>query len=378
MLYCLLLLFVLVAACKQPIQKAYDCPPFRDSLERLVFIGERISVERNDEQDTMDATFTARYKIIEKVCGDYEDDTVDFTIYDHSGFLAFSNSQKVMLFLVKNSGSYYHGKYLYYPMYRTKENRWASAFPVFKYLPEDSLLYPFRPERISFSDTVSYDVTGLKKRQILTRYPPPYYRISGNRAYPVYGFHVQELLQLNYINYLNSRRDMDSLVPLEIVLTMFDEVELSTEERKGLKNAWSEFVHGIQTKNATGLKRMSNDSVSCAVCEGFSSPHFYNDQEPIDTFAFHAFASFPGSAVWKQMKAGKYKISAVQDFDDSDNGTKPKPIEGSTRYTIALQTTEDFDAGTYDVQHYFRFVKHQGQFKFVGMESSGTNYKPKK
>lgn len=66
----------------------------------FVFVGEKIEVkEMPYEEWSMDAGYKAKYKILQKVYGDYDKAIIEFEVYDHYGIPKFSKYKHVLLFV---------------------------------------------------------------------------------------------------------------------------------------------------------------------------------------------------------------------------------------------------------------------------------------
>src|SRR5687767_1413647 len=96
----------------------------------FVFVGEQISVtpftpEVPNGTILMDEAFKARYKVIETVFGEYNNDTIEFEVYDHYGVPAFSKFKFALLYVSREAdGNLYHEKYMYSDVYKTVDGKW--------------------------------------------------------------------------------------------------------------------------------------------------------------------------------------------------------------------------------------------------------------
>lgn len=202
------------------LTEKFYCQEKYDSL--IVFVGEKISVvdfpdstyldTLVTEGDTIvtihtaeDARFIATYKVIQLINGNYIQDTISFIVYDHYGRPAFSKFQNVLLFVRQIEGKYYHVKYQYFEVYRTKNNRWASPYNSFEYDHPNSHTFTVKAEQIQFVDEISNEISGMSKKQIRTIYPKPYYRIEKNKAISVYGNYIEELFLIKQQGVLKAR-----------------------------------------------------------------------------------------------------------------------------------------------------------------------------
>jgi hypothetical protein len=341
-----------------------------------VIIGEKIEVkELTDEKNIMDAKFLAKYKILERVCGDYRRDTVEFIVYDHYGRPAFEDYKTVMLYLIEYEGKFYHEKYLYHDLYKTKAGRWASPYDWLDHDRVDSSKNPPKPIKIDFAEEVSYSTIGLKKREIKQRFPEPFYQIADTKAIAVYGFHVPELFEFDKRGVLTAtglfgKPDTAELKVQEIELEKFEQHHISKKERMALLSTWNKLLNAIETQNTQKIKELSLDSVICSVCEGFDSRHFYNDVEPIDTFIRTSYSNFPNTGLWNHLKKGNIKLSATKYPERKpEHFLVPKP-ESLIIYEVTCVILSKDEYAKYRQHHSFQFVKAKGVFKFYGMESS--------
>lgn len=117
-----------------------------DSVNLFAFIGEKISVTEFDPNENntrieidsitgdtirrmsyaLDNGFRNKYKVLKNVFNDLKTDTIDFVAYDHYGRPGFENYENVILYisLNKDKGYYYHQKYQYDPVQKTKKGTW--------------------------------------------------------------------------------------------------------------------------------------------------------------------------------------------------------------------------------------------------------------
>lgn len=203
---------------------AYDSQSQIVKDDLIVFIGEKISLERdtNDKmfgidtiingQDTIFSgwqklgyKYEAKYKVLDKIHGHYDKDTIDFVLYDHEGNPEVAEHNTVMLFVSKDDGVLYHQKYQYFPMYITTEGRWASPYSVqdYNHAYKDSITV--KPEIIPFKDEVYFSVIHLHPDKIAKIYSPQYFEIRDRKAYTRYGNYPDDLLKLKLQTVLKAR-----------------------------------------------------------------------------------------------------------------------------------------------------------------------------
>lgn len=166
-----------------------------DSL--FVFIGEKISVEAfpPDTLFHMDEFFKAKYKVLETVYGNFTMNTIEFEVADHYGFPEFATYKNVILYVARHGGKWYHLKYLYTPVYKTVDNKWAGMYQGRDYAKMENQDISIKPEKIQFKDKICIDTTKTKF-DFGDSYNPLYYKVKGKKAYPTHGNYVPELFLL--------------------------------------------------------------------------------------------------------------------------------------------------------------------------------------
>jgi len=173
----------------------------KDSL--IVFIGEKIEVRKMTDQDKtafipdIKEGYVASYRILKLINGHYSADTITFHAYDHDGMPAFSNYDHGLLFVYPNGYGYLHTKYTFYPVYKTKNEKWAGVYAAGDYQNnyfKDKITV--NPEKIDFSDKLSFDLAKVTSEMKEYYYPAPFFTIRNNKAVPVYGNYVEDLFRI--------------------------------------------------------------------------------------------------------------------------------------------------------------------------------------
>ena len=190
-------LFVLLLGCKTNDKKPLIPKDETSEAEKrntlFAFVGEKISVQLlPQDSGSWDGKFEGKYKILERIYGDYPKDTIEFKAYDHYGIPGFSHYKNALLFVSEYKGKYYHEKYQYFDVYLTKENRWAGTY-------NDHEDYgKIKPEKIAFADSVYLQTKIMNNagEVVDLNYSPPYYRIIDDKAYPLYGNYVEDLFAI--------------------------------------------------------------------------------------------------------------------------------------------------------------------------------------
>lgn len=174
-----------------------------------VFVGKKIKLEYAKRKYycnviSFDSKFDAEYKVIKSIYGKLDEDIIKFTVYDHNGRPQFGNFDTVMLFISNYCNEFFHQKYQYYDLYKTKDGRYASPYKTFEYSRLDSTSL-IKPELIEFEKKVFYKIKNASKEHILKNYPEPYYKIKRNKVIAIYGNYVPELLELKKQTILKER-----------------------------------------------------------------------------------------------------------------------------------------------------------------------------
>jgi len=235
----------------------------------FVFVGEKLDfVELPYEEGSMDGGFKVKYKILQRVYGNYLGDTIEFNAYDHYGIPPFSKFKNVLLFVSEYKGKYYHEKYQFFDVYNTKNNRWASSYKQYDYGHSYNANTTVKPEKIDFVDKVAYPtIIKYGKNEIDTiSYPKPYYETIGDSAFAVYGNYVEELFRLKKEGVLTARELFGDRNEKELELGVQD-IELAEIKREYDKDDlkfiafWKLLAKGITKSDLKILKRISLDSL---------------------------------------------------------------------------------------------------------------------
>jgi len=181
-----------------------------DSSKYLVFVGAKTSiipVPPKEDEIPFDSRFLAKYEVLDVYRGTYANKDIEFTVFDHYGVPPFSKYEHVLLYLEKHEGRYYHSKYQYTPLYKTKNGKWAGAYPTYDYTHSYNENTKIIPEIIDFVKPVVVDISEYEKEDIQRWFPKPYYKIEGKKAIAVYGNYIDELFILKQNGVLKARGD---------------------------------------------------------------------------------------------------------------------------------------------------------------------------
>ncbi len=229
-----------------------------DTTRLFAFVGENISVEPLPHiQGSMDNCFKAKYLILQIVYGNFSKDTIEFVACDHYGTPAFSKFKNVLLYVSADNGTYYHQKYMYNDVYKTKDERWAGTYASDDYEHAYNKHTKIKPVKIEFAETVSFPTKMVDEegRQLDFSYSKLYFKTVGDSAFAVYGNYIEDLVTLKKTGFLTARGMFQATAEQEE-----DMVEASQPEpRKTPPGAddlkflafWKDFIASL---NEPGLK----------------------------------------------------------------------------------------------------------------------------
>ena len=174
----------------------------------FVFVGEKISVEPVipiQGELKVDQQFIAKYRVLEKVYGNYDNELIEFNVFDHRGFPPFAKYEHALIYIVIHNGKYYHAKYMSSPLFETVDGKWAGPYDAHYYSYVNNNDTQIKPEIILFRKPVIFDISHWKPSDVKKFYPKPYYKIKGKQAVAVYGNYVPELFLLKQHGLLRAR-----------------------------------------------------------------------------------------------------------------------------------------------------------------------------
>jgi hypothetical protein len=173
-----------------------------------IFIGKKINVSSVDTSkycgETMDSEYSAQYKIEQEFADHYPNSEIIFSAYDHNSRYEymFQNYDNVLIFIGEYCGDLIQLKYQFFPVYKTKDGKWAS--PVDTYMESYYKSDQFIPTNITFDKSVVFDLLRTNKtpseEQIAQlkkfKYPEKYYKIVNGKAIPIMGRYAEDLVKL--------------------------------------------------------------------------------------------------------------------------------------------------------------------------------------
>jgi len=128
----------------------------------FVFVGEKLEItELPHIPESLDNSIKAKYRILQRVYGNFDKDTIEFTAYDHVGRFHFTEFKNALLYVSEFEGKLYHEKYQYDPVFKTRDGRWAGPYSN-DYRHEYNVNTTVKPEKIDFADEVSSSIKGYE------------------------------------------------------------------------------------------------------------------------------------------------------------------------------------------------------------------------
>ncbi len=141
----------------------------------LVFVGEKISVDPVipiHGEAKFDLQFTAKYRVLEKIYGDYDSEFIEFNVFDHHGFPSFAKYEHALIYIVIHNGKYYHAKYMYSPLFETVDGKWAGPYyDAEDYNHVNNTDTHIKPEIILFRKPVTFDISHWQSSDVKKFYP---------------------------------------------------------------------------------------------------------------------------------------------------------------------------------------------------------------
>jgi len=277
--------FLILLGCKTSKQEYRALIPKDNTFKNerrnklLAFVGKKLEFrELPYEEGSMDNSYYAKYQVLQRVYGHYQKDTIEFVAYSHKGIPKFSNYENVLLYVTKYAGKYYHEKYQFDAVYKTKSGSWAGKYSD-DYSHSDNENTTVRPEKIEFVEKLSFPIKVRESdgEEYEGYYPEPYYRILGDTAVTVFGNHVEELFRLKKEGVLTARQLFGNQkahiiihdVQLEDIKRPYNEDDLK------FITFWHTLSNSIRQSGVKALKEISFDSL-WACTKIYGSDKFFN------------------------------------------------------------------------------------------------------
>jgi hypothetical protein len=164
----------------------------------FVFVGEKINVTAIPyKPGDFDNGVKAKYKILLPVYGNYDKDVIEFEAYDHYSTPKFTEYKTVLLFVSEYKGKYCQEKYMFDPLAKTKDGRWAGSYSS-EYTHPYNKHTTVKPEKLDFVEEISFPTKLINDdgKEFTLNYQEPYFKTVGDKAIAVYGNYIPELFKL--------------------------------------------------------------------------------------------------------------------------------------------------------------------------------------
>lgn len=177
------------------------CIPYKKCDQKFpsklyAFVGKKIDVTDVDQSKycglSLSREYKADYKIEQELAEHYSDSEIIFSAYDHNNMYEydFRNYDVVLLFVGEYCGDLI--KDFFFPVYKTANGRWATPIKM-----RDEHYYKnYKPTKIIFEKSLSFDVGDLPTEHIEYRFPKEYYKIENGKAYPIMGRYAEDLVKI--------------------------------------------------------------------------------------------------------------------------------------------------------------------------------------
>jgi hypothetical protein len=181
----------------------------------IAFVGRRLSVrevkskpKRNVIQ--FDAEYRVRAEVLQLVFGKYTAKEMEFSSFVHVGQPAFRTDEFGLVYVSRYKGRLVQQKYLFQPVYRTSDGRWAACGD-----PYARIAYVHRhdvkAEPIAFSPPVTFDTRKRAEGRAFPSFQAPFFRIENDTATCLMGNYPTELFRVMAEGYLKARGVLGSV-----------------------------------------------------------------------------------------------------------------------------------------------------------------------
>lgn len=315
-----------------------------DTSRLFVFVGEKISVELLPHRaGSMDDCFKAKYVILEKVYGNFSDDTIEFVAYDHYGTPAFSEFKTVLLYVSADSGTYYHQKYMYNDVYKTKDGRWAGPYAVDDYEHAYNKHTKIKPVKIEFPE-----------------------KTIGDTAIAIYGNYVEELFALKKTGVLTSRKLFEATPEQEedMVESMQPEPPKTPPTADDLKfmTFWKHFVASLNEPGLKDFRKIALDTLY--VCD---------ELIPADKFIKICFNEVIDDEVKKRIVDRtklEYTFTEVEFYNLLTSQVKNEIMKMENRYRLRQMLVTRSTKNDNPPTIYFDFIETKKGYRLYGISHS--------
>jgi CubicO group peptidase (beta-lactamase class C family) len=316
----------------------------------VAFIGEKIEVtEMPYKPGDFDLRVKAKYKIIQLVYGNYSKDTIEFEAYDHYGTPAFSQFKHVLLYVSNYKGKYYHEKYQYDDVYKTRDGRWAGTYQLSYDSPA------IKPVKIDFVEEVSYPIISPVGYDRYDELPEPYFIRTGNKAVAVYGVYAEDLFRMKRDGVLTARGLFGKPAPEKSLIVQDVELEEvvdadTTEVRQlGMIDAYLNSL--VTTRKVPGIAVAITKDDRTIYRKSFGFTNIQTGEKLVPSHIFNAASisqTFTAAAILKLMERKMLDINQplvtyLPYFKLADDRYKDITLKQLLNHTSGLPDVKDFE-----------------------------------
>jgi hypothetical protein len=179
----------------------------RAPVNLIAFVGRRISARVvPPKQGTIpfDAEYEVTFEVLQVVYGSYAAKRITFTSYVHVGPPAFLTHALGLVYVSRFEGRFVQQKYLFQPVYPTKDGRWAGCGDPYAHVAEVHR-HGVKPEPILFDPPVRIQTGKLPDSQIERDYPSPLFLREDGVVVCRMGNYPEQLFQVMAEGYLKAR-----------------------------------------------------------------------------------------------------------------------------------------------------------------------------
>ena len=186
------------------------------SRNLIAFVGRRLSVRevkskprRNVIQ--FNAEYRVRVEVLQVVFGKYAAKEMEFSSYVHVGEPAFGTDEFGLVYVSRDKGRLIQQKYLFQPVYRTSDGRWAGCGDPYARIP-DVHRHGVKAEPIAFRPPVTFDTRKMAEEQAFPSFQAPFFRIENDTGNLRDGQLPERVFRVMAEGYLKARGVLGSAV----------------------------------------------------------------------------------------------------------------------------------------------------------------------
>jgi hypothetical protein len=198
---------VLAASCSDHTDMSKEAANDGDTANLVVFIGRRISVqavEPKKDEIQFDREFRVRVEVLDMVYGKYGPKEMEFSSFVHVGPPAFANEEFGLVYVSREEERFIQQKYLFQPVFRTSDGRWAGCGDPYDGLPEMHR-HGVKALPISFNPPVTFSISKERGRHSPSYFQAPFFKVEGDVATCLMGNYPAELYKVMAEGYLMYR-----------------------------------------------------------------------------------------------------------------------------------------------------------------------------